>query len=141
MSRTDDEKAVISRRPLRRRITRVKRERTVAKSTSMRVVARPSKIPFVLFLAVTCVALIVAAAALMIPLMTGGRQTKFSEDILAIQLVPVETAAPAGADKPEAGDVTVTDAGNGDDLPDVSHPNLIDLSGDPIVTRHGGNVA
>ncbi len=99
--------------------------------------ARPSKLPLVAFLALTLVALGVTSAALMIHILTGGRQTSFTQAELDQELVAVEPQAGTAANK----DMSAEDAANvatGADeanLSDIAQPNIIDLSGDPIVVK------
>jgi len=95
---------------------------------------RPSRLPLYAFGAVALLGLGVTVGALMIHVLTGGRQTDFSEDILAKELVPVEIAGTEGGE----GGMPAEDEGL--DLPDISRPAMMDLPGNPIVVRRQQNV-
>ena len=143
MPKDDGDKVVIARRSLPRQTTRIQRARTVVKPPAA---AKPaptagatSRAPLVLFMSLAFVALSIAAAALMIHVLTGGRQTEFSDDILNRQLVAVEPAENPAATTAEDASDTSTATDSTDELPDITRPNMIDLSGDPILVRRGGN--
>lgn len=92
---------------------------------------QPSKLPLIVFALIALVGLGGSSAALMIHVMTGGRQTEFSQEVLAQSLVAVDPDA--GGTPSEVGVATGTDGQTADDGVDLSTPNIIPTRGDPII--------
>ena len=120
--------------------TRAPRTGLAVKTPAPKPVSPPpqqkvSRLPLFAFAAIALVGLGISAAALMIHVLTGGRQTEFSEEILNQELVPVEIAtdesAGGGTDSADEGDAAV---------PDISRPAIMDLAGNPILVRRQQNV-
>lgn len=98
---------------------------------------RPSKLPLVAFLLLSLVTLGVTSAALMIHVLTGGRQTSFTQAELDQELVAVEpeAATPVNENVSAEDAADIVAQAEETNLPDISQPNMIDLSGDPLVVK------
>ena len=100
----------------------------------------PSKLPLIALALIALIGFGATSASLMIHFMTGGKQTDFSEEILAQELVPVEPAA-GTSEGTSPTDVIVTDQEAAEDpaleedTVDMSTPTLIALRGDPIIVK------
>ena len=99
-----------------------------------------SKLPLVAFALIAMLSLAAASAALMIHFLTGGKQTGFSEEILAQDLVPVEPS-PETSETAAIDPGAVEDPALEEDIVDMSTPMLIALRGDPIIAGRQKSVA
>jgi murein DD-endopeptidase MepM/ murein hydrolase activator NlpD len=102
----------------------------------------PSRLPMIVFGLIALIGLGATVAALMIHVLTGGRQTEFSEEVLAQELVPVEPATSPESPGQSAGEPdTAGDPLAEDETIDLSTPTLIALRGDPIIVQRRQSVA
>jgi murein DD-endopeptidase MepM/ murein hydrolase activator NlpD len=102
----------------------------------------PSRLPLIALALIALLGFGATSVSLMIHIMTGGKQTDFSEEILAQDLVPVEpTAGTLPTDVIETDQVVVEDPALEEDTVDMSTPTLIALRGDPIIVNRQKSVA
>ncbi len=136
-----------SRAPRQHSLPPVKTQKPAA-ATKPEAVAKPqsppSKLPLMVFALIALIGLGASSAALMIHVMTGGKQTDFSEEVLAQELVPVEIPQDSTGETPTAG----TDETEGslpvdealEEIVTPDGPTLMAGRGNPIVVSRQQSV-
>lgn len=100
---------------------------------------KSARFPLVVFALIALLGLGSTSAALMIYVMTGGRQKDFSEEVLAKSLVPVEPAPQQTGDG--TGEDSTSEGPGAEEGIDLSTPNIIPTRGDPIIVTRQRSVA